>query len=217
MRQLQITPWKPCTETLVSRSRNQNWATRTASVEPKGPRLQYQNWDWTEKSAPKLLFSSHWYTHLQSIILPHIAWELTCLTWLPYRGSQLWQTRFTLQIRWRRAQQKMGGATCKMAANQCDSRSPLVRIVLWNIETTPIFLMRESVATVLSFVVLILPANTGWTWHRNDKTPCYNITHTRKKNYMLPLFLVATLICMLILGPPWPMGYKLSYNHTYFK
>ena len=114
----------------------------------------------------------------------------------------------------------MGGATCKMAANQSDSRSPLVRIVLWNIETTPIFLMRESVATVLSFVVLILPANTGRTWQRNDKTPSYNIPHTKKKNYMLPwvsyLFPVATLICMLILGPPWSVGYKLSYNHTYF-
>ena len=114
----------------------------------------------------------------------------------------------------------MGGATCQVAANQCDSWSPLVRIVLWNVKTTPIFLMRESVATVLSFVVLILPANTGRTWQRNDKTPCFNITHTRKKSYMLPwvsyLFLVALLICILILGPPWPVGCKLSYNHTYF-
>ena len=52
MRQLQITPWKPCTDTLVSRIRKQNWGIRTGTVEPQEPRLRYRNRDWTEKSGP---------------------------------------------------------------------------------------------------------------------------------------------------------------------
>ena len=46
-----ITPSKPSTE-LVSRSRNQNRGTRTGTLEPLELRLQYRNWDWTEKSVP---------------------------------------------------------------------------------------------------------------------------------------------------------------------
>ena len=45
MREMQIIPGKPCTETLVSRSKNQNRGTRAGTVEPQEPRLQYQNRD----------------------------------------------------------------------------------------------------------------------------------------------------------------------------
>ena len=77
MRQMQITPWKPCTETLVSRIRNQNRGTRTGTVEPQEPRLQYRNRDWTEKSGPY----QHYYKSFSSafyiviLISRPIAWS----------------------------------------------------------------------------------------------------------------------------------------------
>ena len=52
MRQMQITPWKPCTETLVLRIRNQNRGTITGTLELQEPRLQYRNRDRPEKSGP---------------------------------------------------------------------------------------------------------------------------------------------------------------------
>ena len=52
MIKMQITPWKPCTETLVSRSRKKNRGNITDTVEPQELRLQYRNRDWTEKSVP---------------------------------------------------------------------------------------------------------------------------------------------------------------------
>ena len=47
---MQIIPCKPCTETLVSRNKNQNQGIRTGTVKPQEPSLQYRNRDWTEKS-----------------------------------------------------------------------------------------------------------------------------------------------------------------------
>ena len=52
MRKMQIIPWKPCTETLVSRSKNQNRGIRAGTVKPQEPRFHYRNQDWTKKSVP---------------------------------------------------------------------------------------------------------------------------------------------------------------------
>ena len=71
---MQITPWKPCTETLVSRSRNQNRGTRTGTVEPQEPRLQYRNRDWTEKSGP--------YQHYQKPGNEIKMWTIQCFSFI---------------------------------------------------------------------------------------------------------------------------------------
>ena len=45
---MQIIPWNPCTETLVSSSRNRNQGAGNDTVKLKKPRQQYRNQDFTE-------------------------------------------------------------------------------------------------------------------------------------------------------------------------